>query len=235
MLSVQQLATMIDHTVLHPTATMQELQQGAEIAKQFSTASYCLKPFAVPEAVGWLTGTEVLVCTVIGFPHGNSAIEIKVLEAKLACEQGASEIDMVINIAKAIEGDWKYLEQEISAINNAVVSQGAILKVIFETDYLSDEQIIRLSRIAAAINVGFIKTSTGFGFVKQPDGNLASKGATIHHLQLMRANSSATMGIKASGGIRTLDDALAAIDAGATRIGASASKAILEEAANRFG
>lgn len=233
MISATELAKMIDHTVLHPTATGEELRKGAEIAKQYSTASYCLKPYAVTDAVSWLADTDVLVCTVIGFPHGNSETEIKVVEAKLAAKQGAHEIDMVINVAKAIEGDWDYTEKEIAAINEAVVSEGATLKVIFETGYLTDEQIIKLSQICTRVNVAFIKTSTGFGFVKNDDGNMVATGATLHHLKLMREHSSETMGIKASGGIRTLDDALAAIEAGATRIGASASVAILEEAVKR--
>ena len=223
------LASYFDHTVLHPTATTADLKKGAEIAIANDVAAYCLKPHAVVEASEWLSGSSVKLCTVIGFPHGNSAIEIKVAEAALAAKQGAHEVDMVINPSKAIEGDWDYLRRGIGEINDATVQSGAILKVIFETGFLTDDQIRKLCEISSEVGVAFVKTSTGFGFVKDEHGNMVGTGASVHHLRLMREACSDEVKIKASGGIRTLSDAMDMIDAGADRIGASATEAILSE------
>ena len=223
------LASYFDHTVLHPTATTADLQKGAEIAIANEVAAYCLKPHAVSEAKQWLAGSDVKLCTVIGFPHGNSAIEIKVAEASLAAKQGAHEVDMVINPSKAIEGDWDYLKRGISEINNATVENGAILKVIFETGFLTDDQIRKVCEISSEVGVAFVKTSTGFGFVKDDAGNMVGTGATVHHIRLMREACSPDVRIKASGGIRSLADAMDMIEAGADRIGASATEAILAE------
>ena len=223
------LASYFDHTVLHPTATTADLQKGAEIAIANEVAAYCLKPHAVSEAKQWLAGSDVKLCTVIGFPHGNSAIEIKVAEASLAAKQGAHEVDMVINPSKAIEGDWDYLRRGISEINDATVENGAILKVIFETGFLTDDQIRKVCEISSEVGVAFVKTSTGFGFVKDDAGNMVGTGATVHHIRLMREACSPDVRIKASGGIRSLADAMDMIEAGADRIGASATEAILAE------
>jgi deoxyribose-phosphate aldolase len=223
------LASYFDHTVLHPTATTADLRKGAEIAIANEVAAYCLKPHAVSEAKQWLSGSDVKLCTVIGFPHGNSAIEIKVAEASLAAKQGAHEVDMVINPSKAIEGDWDYLKRGISEINSATVENGAILKVIFETGFLTDDQIRKVCEISSEVGVAFVKTSTGFGFVKNDSGNMVGTGATVHHIRLMREACSPDVRIKASGGIRSLADAMDMIEAGADRIGASATEAILAE------
>lgn len=223
------LASYFDHTVLHPTATMAELQKGAEIAIANEVAAYCLKPHAVTEAKQWLAGSDVKLCTVIGFPHGTSTVEIKVAEAALAAKQGAEEVDMVINPSKAIEGDWDYFKKGISSINQATVDNGAVLKVIFETGFLTDEQIMKLCEIASEVGVAFVKTSTGFGYVKDESGQMVGTGATVHHIRLMRQACAPEVRIKASGGIRTLADAMDMIEAGADRIGASATEAILAE------
>jgi deoxyribose-phosphate aldolase len=223
------LAGYFDHTVLHPTAAMNEMQKGAQVAIENEVAAYCLKPHAVLDAKQWLAGSEVRLCTVIGFPHGNSVVEIKVAEAALAAKQGAEEVDMVINPSKAIEGDWDYFKRGISSINEATVNNGATLKVIFETGFLTDDQIVKLCEISSEIGVAFVKTSTGFGFVKNESGNMVSTGATVHHIRLMRQALSDEVKIKASGGIRTLADAQDMIEAGADRIGASATAAILDE------
>lgn len=223
------LASYFDHTVLHPTATMNEMQKGAQVAIENEVAAYCLKPHAVLDAKQWLAGSEVKLCTVIGFPHGNSALEIKVAEAALAAKQGAEEVDMVINPSKAIEGDWDHFKRGISSINEATTNNGAILKVIFETGFLTDDQIVKLCEISSEAGVAFVKTSTGFGFVKNESGNMVSTGATVHHIRLMRQALGGKVKIKASGGIRTLTDAKDMIDAGADRIGASATAAILDE------
>lgn len=154
-------------------------------------------------------------------------------EATRAAEAGGKEIDMVINIGKALGGDWEYVAAEIHAVNSAVVAKGAILKVIFENDYLGWEEIVELCRICSDIGVAFVKTSTGYGFVKQNSGEYSYKGATLPNLKLMRENSKKGVQIKAAGGIRTLDDLLRVRALGVTRVGATATKAILEEAMER--
>jgi deoxyribose-phosphate aldolase len=227
------LAKMIDHSLLHPTMSDQAIVQGCELAREYWVATACVKPYAVQQAKAVLTGSGVEVCAVIAFPHGNSTTAIKRLEALEAVEAGATEIDMVINIGKALGGDWDYVSEEIRAINTAVNSGGAILKVIFENDFLQDEQIIKLCEICSAHGVAFVKTSTGYGFVKQPNGFYSYAGATDHALRLMREHSTGSVQIKAAGGVRTLDDLLRVRALGVTRIGATATREILEEAKKR--
>jgi len=232
---VTQLAKMIDHSLLHPTMTDEQLKQGCDIAEKYNTASVCIKPYAVRQAVEWLKGSDVLVGTVIGFPHGNSAPEIKVAETHRACDDGAVEIDMVVNIGKVLGGGWNFVHDEIAAIKKAAHNGGAILKVIFENDFLQDGHIIRLCEICSAIGVDFVKTSTGYGFIKGADGTYSYKGATHHHLKLMRQHAAPEVQIKAAGGVRTLDDLLAMRELGVTRVGATATVAIVEAAKKRFG
>jgi deoxyribose-phosphate aldolase len=231
--NLRDLAKMIDHSLLHPTMTDDDLRRGCELALKYDVATACVKPYAIPLACSVLKGSTVGVCPVIGFPHGNSTTAIKVQEAEAAAKEGGTEIDMVINIGKALGGDWDYVEAEIKAIQDAVTAQGAILKVIFENDYLTDETIVRLCRICSRIGVAFVKTSTGYGFVKQPNGMYSYRGATLHHLRLMRENSAPTVQIKAAGGVRTLDDLLLVRSLGVSRIGATATEAILTEAQKR--
>src|SRR5690606_21557005 len=165
---VKELAKMIDHSILHPTMTDEDLKRECEVAKKYDVASVCVKPYAVKQAVENLKGTDVLVGCVIGFPAGNSAIEVKVFEAETACKDGAVEIDMVINVAKALQGDWDYIEKEIGAVTEACHKHSAIVKVIFETDYVNrKEDIIKLCRICTKVGADYVKTSSGFGFVKQ--------------------------------------------------------------------
>lgn len=233
---IRELAKMIDHSLLHPTMTDKELEEGCAIAKKYDAASVCIKPYAVKQAVQWLTGSDVLVCTVIGFPHGNSTTEIKVAETLLACKEGATEIDMVVNIGKVLGEDWAFVSDEIRQINEACVQNGAILKVIFENDYLPEDKYkIKLCEICSEIGVAFVKTSTGYGFVKGADGKYSYEGATEHDLKLMRKHSAPTVQIKAAGGVRTLDDLLKVKSWGVTRIGATATIAIIEAAKKRFG
>ncbi|KAF7560060.1 hypothetical protein G7046_g4090 [Stylonectria norvegica] len=231
--TLQQLAKSIDHSLLHPTMTDADILEGLKIAREHKVATACVKPYLIPLAKKELEGSGVLVCPVIGFPAGNSTTEVKVYEATAAAKAGGQEIDMVINIGKALGGDWKYVADEIRQINEAVVSQGAILKVIFENDYLKNEHIIKLCEICSEIGVAFVKTSTGYGFVKQPSGQYSYNGATIPQLKLMRLHSKPEVQIKAAGGIRTLDGLLHVISLGVTRIGATATIAILEEAVSR--
>lgn len=226
---------MIDHSILHPTSTDADLREGCATALRYGTATVCVKPYAVAEAVRILEGSQVKVCTVIGFPHGGSATSIKVAECRLACSEGAVEIDMVVNIGKVIGGDWDYVQEEIQAVNDEALLHGAIVKVIFENDYLTDDLKIRLCEVCNEVGVAFVKTSTGYGYTKGPDGRFSTKGATITDLTLMRRHADASIQVKAAGGIRTLDEMLAAIDTGISRVGATATAAILEEAKARFG
>ncbi len=231
--TLKSLAKMIDHSLLHPTMTDEIIAAGCELSKRYDVATACIKPYSIPLACRILDGSDVGICAVIAFPQGNSTTEIKVQEAEAAVLAGATEIDMVVNIGKVLGGDWDYVSQEIRAINQVVVGNGALLKVIFETDYLQDSHIIRLCEICGEIGVAFVKTSTGYGFVKQPNGMYNYQGATDHHLKLMREHSPASVQIKAAGGVRTLDDLLRVRELGVTRIGATATEAILEEAKRR--
>ena len=229
----ESLAKMIDHSLLHPTMTDKDVVNGCELAKKYRVATACIKPYCTPWVRDLLAGSGVGVCPVIAFPHGNSKTAIKVQEAEAAVLDGGSEIDMVVNIGKVIGGDWDYVSAEIKAINEAVTSKGAILKVIFENDYLEDQHIISLCEICSRHQVAFVKTSTGYGFVKQANGMYSYKGATDHHLALMRKHSAATVQIKAAGGVRTLDDLLRVRALGVARVGATATEAILEDAKRR--
>lgn len=224
---------MIDHSLLHPTMTDGQIAAGCALARRYDVATACVKPYSIALAREILAGSDVGVCAVIAFPHGNSVRAIKVREAEQAVAGGATEIDMVVNIGKVLGGDWDYVSAEIAAVNRVVVAGGARLKVIFENDYLADEHITRLCEICAEHAVAFVKTSTGYGFVKQPNGYYAYQGATDHHLRLMRAHCPATVAIKAAGGVRTLDDLLRVRALGVTRIGATATEIILEDARRR--
>ena len=228
--TLKELAKMIDHSLLHPTMTDAILIEGCMLARKYDVASVCIKPYAVKMAAELLKGSDVKVGTVIGFPHGNSTKEIKVLEAKTACTDGAVEIDMVINIGKALGNDWDYVQDEIKEINNTVIAGGAILKVIFENDFLADEHITKLCDICNKCQVAFVKTSTGYGFVKQENGMFLSMGATEPHLTLMRSVTDKNIEVKAAGGVRTLKDLLKVRSLGVTRVGATATAAILDEA-----
>lgn len=232
-ISAQVIAKMIDHSLLHPTMTDKQILEGCELAVQYQVATACVKPYSVPMAKEILRGSGVGICSVIGFPHGNNQTVIKVKETELAISEGATEIDMVINIGKALGEDWDYVTNDIKAVNEACVSNGAILKVIFENDYLQDQQIISLCEICSSLSVAFAKTSTGYGFVKQDNGFYNYKGATEHQIKLMRKHCSSNVQIKAAGGVRTLDDTLRVRSLGVTRIGATATREIVEEAKRR--
>jgi deoxyribose-phosphate aldolase len=224
------LAKMIDHSLLHPTMTDQEFEQGCSLAAQYGVASVCLKPYHVRRAVELLKDTGVLVGSVIGFPHGNSLTEVKRYETELACRDGAVEIDMVINIGKALSGDWNYVEQDIRAVCDEAHRHSAIVKVILENDFLPNDDIkSKLCQIAESAGADYVKTSTGYGFVKQPNGDYNYKGATDHDLKLMRAACSEKVKLKAAGGIRDLAGLLKVRQLGVTRCGASATAAILDE------
>jgi deoxyribose-phosphate aldolase len=217
--------------------TDQELEDGCKLAVQYGVASVCIKPYAVKRAVELLADSSVLVGAVIGFPHGNSCTESKRYETELACQDGAVEIDMVINIGKALSGDWDYVEHDVRAVCDEAHHHGAKVKVIFENDYLadggaglnSDAFKRRLCEICERAGADWVKTSTGYGFVKQPDGSYSYRGATEHDLALMRAGVSEKVQVKAAGGVRDLDGLIKVRDLGGTRCGATATAAMLDE------
>lgn len=233
----EQLAKMVDHSLLHPTMTDQELEDGCWLAAKYGVASVCIKPYAVKRAAELLEGSGVLVGAVIGFPHGNSTTESKRYETELACCDGAAEIDMVINIGKALSGDWDYVERDIKAVCDEAHQHSAKVKVIFENDFLtqggaglsSDDFKRKLCQISERAGADWVKTSTGYGFVKQADGSYNYKGATEHDLALMRASCSPKVQVKAAGGVRDLDGLIKVRDLGATRCGATATAAMLDE------
>lgn len=231
--TLKDIAKMIDHSLLHPTITDAEILKGCEIAKKYDVATVCVKPYAVKMCREALQGSDVKVCSVVGFPHGNNTTQIKVAETELAIHEGATEIDMVINIGKAMGSDWDYVSADIDAVNQSCIRNGAILKVIFETDYLQDEHIIKLCEICSDLKVAFVKTSSGYGFVKQPNGDYNYQGATEHNLRLMRQHSTPEVQLKAAGGVRNLDQLLKVRELGCTRSGATATEAMLEEAKKR--
>lgn len=209
-------AKYIDHTLLKATATKAEITKLLEEAKEYHFKSVCVNPYYVSYAKEVLRDTDVLVCTVIGFPLGQNTTNVKVLETKDAILNGADEIDMVINVAAVKDKDDKLVEMEIRAIKEACGPR--TLKVILETCYLTDEEIVRASKLAEKANADFVKTSTGFG----------TYGATVEAVKLMRETVGKTMGVKASGGIRSKEDMEKMIEVGATRIGASAGVKIME-------
>jgi len=235
MIKVKEIAKMIDHSILQPIHTDDDLSKQCDIALKYDVASVCVKPYAVKTAVGKLNGSSVAVGCVIGFPHGNSSTPVKVFEAEQACLDGATEIDMVINIGKTLGGDWQYVEDEIKSVTDMCHRNHAIVKVIFETDYVTKmEDKIRLCEICTRVGADFVKTSTGYGFVKQPNGDFNYRGATLEDVELMRKYSGPRVQVKCAGGVRTLDDLLKMRAAGATRTGATATETILSDAMKRF-
>lgn len=222
-LTTEKLARYIDHAVLTPTATVTDVENACRLCAGFGTASVCVRPSDVPVAAAILKQSQTKTSTVIGFPHGTTSTAAKLAESAQAIRDGAQELDMVLNIGRLLSGDLAYVEQDITEICRLAHSQDVLLKVIFETCYLSDEQKIAACDICTRVGVDYVKTSTGFG----------SNGATVPDIRLMRANTPPAIGVKASGGIRDLDAMLAVIACGATRVGASATEKILTEARTR--
>ena len=233
---VKEIAKMIDHSILNPVYTDSDLERECKIALENDVASVCVKPYAVKQAVGILKGSDVSVGCVIGFPAGNSAIAVKDFETEQACKDGSVEIDMVINIGKALQGDWEYVEEEIKQVVDMSHKYKAITKVIFETDYVTNENDkIKLCEICTKVGADFVKTSTGYGFVKGNDGKFSYTGATAHDIALMRKHSGPNVQVKASGGVRTLSELLKLKDLGITRCGATATAAMIADAKKMFG
>jgi len=229
-----ELARMIDHSLLHPTMTDRELIAGCKLAARYQVASVCIKPYYVRQAAKLLAGTGVKVGAVVGFPHGSNTTEVKRYETEQACSDGATEIDMVLNIGKVLSGDWTYVTRDIRAVVREAHRHRAIVKVIFENDYLPNDTIKRkLCRVCAQAGADFVKTSTGYGFVKGADGKYSNQGATESDLRLMRKHSPAQVQVKAAGGVRDLDALLRVRELGVTRCGATATAAMLDECRHR--
>ena len=228
-LNGKSVARMIDHALLHPTMTDAEIVAGCQLARKLNLRTVCVKPYAIPLAVEELQGSETGVGTVIGFPHGSQPTDQKVAESEWALDNGAVELDMVVNIGKVLGGDWEFVRQDIAAVVESGHARKAIVKVIFETDYVSDdEHKRRLCEICTDVGADFVKTSTGFGFTKRIGGGYDYAGATEHDVALMRKCSGPKVEVKASGGVRDFAQASAFVKLGATRLGTSASQAIID-------
>jgi deoxyribose-phosphate aldolase len=218
------IAKMLDHSLLQPVLTDAEMEKGCLVAREYGVASVCIKPYAVRLAAKLLAGSGVAVGTVVGFPHGSHLTKIKVAEAEAAMDDGAVELDMVVNVGKVLSKDWGYVAADVRGVVEAAHRRKAIVKVIFENCFLQNEHKEQLCRICGEARADFVKTSTGYG-----DG-----GATDEDLILMRRCSPPRVQVKAAGGVRNFDRLLAVRKIGVSRVGATASKAILDECRQRL-
>jgi deoxyribose-phosphate aldolase len=223
-ITYEQLAKVIDHSLLRPELTDQDVTEGCHLAARYHTATVCVKPCHVRLAAHLLKDSDVKVSTVVGFPHGAHLTAIKVAEANAAMDMGAVELDMVLNIGALRHGQSEYVLEDIRAVCDAAHSRQVKVKVIFENAYLNQAQKILACQLSEQAGADWVKTSTGF----------APSGATLEDIRLMRANVSEKVQVKAAGGVRTLDALLAVIDAGVTRCGATATAAILDEFEKRM-
>jgi deoxyribose-phosphate aldolase len=218
--SYAELAKMMDHSLLQPTLTDADLEAGCRLARDYGVASVCIKPYAVRQAAAWLAGSGVAVGTTIGFPHGGHLTAVKVFEAERAMDDGAAELDVVVNVGKVLSKDWKYVADDVRAVVEEAHRRRALVKVIFENCFLKDEHKEELCRICGEVGADFVKTSTGYG----------DSGATDDDLRLMRRCSPPRVRVKAAGGVRTFERLLAVRELGVSRVGATATRAILDPA-----
>jgi deoxyribose-phosphate aldolase len=223
--SYRDIAKMIDHSLLNPVLTDTELEAGCEVALRYDTACVFVKPYYLRKAAALLAGSDVKPSTTIGFPHGGHTTAIKVAEVEQALEDGALEMDMVVNVGKVLSKDWVYVEQDIRSVVDTGHAGGALVKVIFENCYLEDQHKIRLCQICGEVGADWVKTSTGY----------ATGGATLADLKLMRQHSPPQVQVKAAGGVRTLDALLEVRALGVTRIGATRTAEMLGECKRRLG
>jgi deoxyribose-phosphate aldolase len=219
------VAKTIDHSLLNPTLTVVDLEEGCRIARLYDVASACIMPYYLKRCAELLAGSAVRASTTVGFPHGGHTTSIKVKEAERALKDGGEELDMVVNISKVLSGDWSYVRDDIGAVTGVTHAAGQKVKVIFENAYLNDDQKIRLCEICGELGADWVKTSTGY----------APTGATDDDLRLMRAHSPASVQVKAAGGVRTLDRLLEVRALGVTRCGATRTIEMLEDACRRLG
>jgi deoxyribose-phosphate aldolase len=220
----REIAKMIDHSMLAPSTTVAEFEAGIQLALDYDVASVCIVPSYLRRCAERLLGSDVKPSTTIGFPHGGQATAAKAAEARIALDDGAVELDMVVNLHHALSGDWQYVESDVRAVRDATHACGAKLKVIFETCYLNDTQKIRLCEICTELGADWVKTSTGFG----------TSGATLQDLRLMRRHTPPSVQVKASGGVKDLAFVLAAREIGVTRCGSSRTRALLDECKGRL-
>jgi deoxyribose-phosphate aldolase len=220
----QDIAKMIDHSLLNPTLTEKELEQGCRLALEYNCASVCIMPYALGRCAEILKGSAVKTSTTIGFPHGGHTTAVKVAEAERALDDGGQELDMVVNVSKVLSEDWDYVRRDIQAVIEVTHGRGQKVKVIFENCYLQGHHKIRLCEICGELGADWVKTSTGYG----------TGGATIEDLKLMRQHSPADVQVKAAGGVRTLDKLLEVRTLGVTRVGASRTADILDEVRRRL-
>jgi len=221
----EDIAKMIDHSLLNPMLADRELEEGCQLAVGYNVASVCVMPYFLKRCAEILKGSTVKASTTIGFPHGGHTTAVKVAEARQALEDGGEELDMVVNISKVLSEDWAYVRADIKAVVDVAHARGQKVKVIFENCYLRDEHKIRLCEICAEVGADWVKTSTGYG----------TGGATDEDLKLMRRHSPAHVQVKAAGGVRDLDRLLTVRALGVTRVGASRTVDILEECKRRLG
>jgi deoxyribose-phosphate aldolase len=221
----ESIAKMIDHSLLNPSLTTRELEDGCALAVRYDVASVCILPYYLARCAQVLAGTTVHASTTIGFPHGGHTTAVKLAEARQALGDGGQELDVVINISQARSENWQYVLNELRALTDAIHEGDARIKVIFENAYLDDAQKIRLCEICAEVGADWVKTSTGY----------ASSGATLADLELMRKHSPAHVQVKAAGGIRDLDALLAVRAIGVTRVGATRTESMLEDCRKRLG
>lgn len=219
------LAKMIDHSLLKPVMTQQDLEAGCQLALAYDVASVCILPYYLKRCAQILQGSTVKPSTTIGFPHGGHTTAIKQAEAEQAVADGCQELDMVVNISQVLSGNWDYVRDDIQAVIEVAHAARRKVKVIFENCYLSDEHKIRLCEICGELNADWVKTSTGYG----------SGGATHDDLRLMRKHSPDHVQVKAAGGVRDLDALLAVRELGVSRVGASATQVMLDAARERLG
>jgi deoxyribose-phosphate aldolase len=219
------VAKMIDHSLLNPTLTVEDLEKGIALARAYDAASVCIMPYYLRMCAERLSGSAVKASTTIGFPHGGHTTAIKAAETKQALADGGQELDMVVNISNVLSGDWEYVSNDIRTVVELAHEAGQKVKVIFENCYLNDEQKIRLCEICGEIGADWVKTSTGYG----------TGGATHEDLRLMRKHSPPQVQVKAAGGVRDLDALLAVREIGVTRVGATRTAAMLDEARQRLG
>ncbi len=222
--TLEQIAKMIDHSLLNPVLTDEELEAGCRLAMEHNVASVCIKPYYLRRCAEILAGSAVAPSTVIGFPHGGHATSVKLAETKQALADGGQELDVVVNIGKVLSGDWDFVCRDLRAVIECTHHAGAKVKIIFENCYLQDQHKIRLCDICGALEVDWVKTSTGYG----------TGGATLEDLKLMRKHSPPRVQVKAAGGVRTLDALLQVRAVGATRCGATRTAEILDECQRRL-
>lgn len=220
----EDIARMIDHSLLNPTLTVAELEAGCQLAAEYGVASVCIMPYYLKRCAELLQGSGVAPSTTIGFPHGGHATSIKRAEALAALEDGCEELDMVVNISQVLSGNWGYVRDDIAAVIEPAHAAGQKVKVIFENCYLKDEHKIRLCEICTELNADWVKTSTGYG----------SGGATFEDLALMRQHCPERVQVKAAGGVRDLDTLLKVRELGVSRVGASRTADILNECRRRL-